>query len=352
MNHNTRNFQPCFAGMLSIVMLCVLALAGCSILPGSDRSLTPTPTIRAASGGQVLSEDGGARLEIPPQALPGDTAISVDALEISELLTAWPFAASYLGAARFEPHGLQFSQPVTATFILSRPQPPGKALDLFYNPEEDGSYIYLGPRAMVDEGGITASALIEHFSTYVVAEPPAQGYPVIVVVGLTLNGAAVLQSGPGNPAVQVTAFEQTVSAVDGGGGLYVALLSVTDLPLLVSQGGHASAVYLAPGSGDGGEIPYVGGTQWNSDAWQIVPNPATPLEQVASALAGQLFRVATATQIAGAVGTVLNDAVLSQSYLLVAAAVHIDLHPANEVQGALDELDEQLNQLLIKLESE
>ncbi len=135
-----------------------------------------TQNIIAASGGQVVtgsieSVSGKAlTLQVPPNALPQNTAITAASLTVNNVVPL-PLSSNKViaSAANFEPTGIRFLQPVTVTFPLPYTATPGKQLTLLkLNPntliwESEGI-------AIVDADGKTASAQLTSFSFHSVGE--------------------------------------------------------------------------------------------------------------------------------------------------------------------------------------
>ena len=133
-----------------------------------------TQNVVAASGGQVVtgsieSVSGKAlTLQVPPNALPANTNITVASLPVNNVV---PISANRViaSAASFEPTGIRFLQPVTVSFPLPYTTTPGKQMTLFkLNPntliwEAEGT-------AIVDADGKSASAQLTSFSFHSVGE--------------------------------------------------------------------------------------------------------------------------------------------------------------------------------------
>lgn len=135
-----------------------------------------TQNIVAISGGQISTSSIESvsgqplTLQIPPNALPANTAITVAALTTSNVLPLPQTLNKMIAAAaNFEPTGINFLQPVNVSFPLPYSTTPGKQLDLFrLNPitlvwENKGS-------AIVDANGKTATAQLTGFSTWTLAD--------------------------------------------------------------------------------------------------------------------------------------------------------------------------------------
>lgn len=135
-----------------------------------------TQTVVASSGGQVtnssLESVGGlpVTLQIPPNALSENKAITVASLTVNNTLSLPPTTNKVItSAANFEPTGLTFTQPVTVSFPLPYTTTAGRELTLYrLNPitlvwENRGT-------AIVDANGKSASAQITGFSTWSIGD--------------------------------------------------------------------------------------------------------------------------------------------------------------------------------------
>lgn len=145
----------------------------------------PTPLgegLILTTGGQLTSEDTNATLRIPPGAIGSDTVISVASLAPS----ARPVAA--LGrrieaAVTFSPAGLAFITPAELTIGLDRAMAPGTPLTLRHY--VNGTY-GTSVAAVVDASGNFATAMVPHFSTWVVDAPTlTSGAPAPVLIALS-----------------------------------------------------------------------------------------------------------------------------------------------------------------------
>lgn len=141
--------------------------------PGQD-------LVYAAAGGQMTSSGGVVTITIPPGAMDANTIISVT--DLDPVLSQVPADGWLnLAAADFEPEGLQFSQPVTASFSLRNLQAPGTVLNVYLVDSATGTLSDTGNTAIVDETGLTASTTLNHFSQYCLA---------VNVNGISTNSAA------------------------------------------------------------------------------------------------------------------------------------------------------------------
>lgn len=118
------------------------------------------------SGGCVY--DGDANVTIPAGVLEADTKIAVKALNETMLPAVPPPFTGLLGAASFGPDGLAFRTNVTIIIPLDESKSPGTHLSLFvYDPQTE-EFVDTGVFAQVNPDGRTASAKVDHFSTYAV----------------------------------------------------------------------------------------------------------------------------------------------------------------------------------------
>ncbi|MBI5198052.1 MAG: IPT/TIG domain-containing protein, partial [Nitrospirae bacterium] len=132
--------------------------------------------ISPEKGGFVNALNDFASIEVPPQALQGETQISIAYLN-SGTIPVTPDSVN-LVAATFEPSGVQFDKPVKVTFALPGYEPPGSLLPLFYVDESTGSVVATGQNAVVDASGLKAEAQISHFTTYVLRKAVAPEFKV------------------------------------------------------------------------------------------------------------------------------------------------------------------------------
>ncbi len=75
-----------------------------------------------SSGGTVTSTDGRVSLSVPSGALGSDTAIVIEQVPASELDDELTAVAEGGPVYRFEPSGLTFDEPATATFTFDAPR--------------------------------------------------------------------------------------------------------------------------------------------------------------------------------------------------------------------------------------
>lgn len=120
--------------------------------PSLTQPRTASKRIAAAEGGFV--ELHGFRVDIPAGALPADTLVTI------RLPSDNVLAKRVL--AEFEPHGIQFNQPVTITFPLSGVLLSGAAIEV--GRWENGAWTSLG--GSVNPAGTALSSTTPHFSTY------------------------------------------------------------------------------------------------------------------------------------------------------------------------------------------
>lgn len=126
--------------------------------------------ISSVQGGTIESVQSDVRISIPSGAVAADTSITVQQLDPDALNI--PSDTGYIHAAiRLEPSGLLFSQPVAVSFPLRNWVEPGTLIPLHVFDEVTGSLENSGHAGVVDESGIRAEALIDHFSVYAALEP-------------------------------------------------------------------------------------------------------------------------------------------------------------------------------------
>lgn len=121
-------------------------------LPSLTGRRSVSKRVRADTGGSVELE--GFRVDIPAGALPQDTVVTITLPRDATL--------GKRVMAEFEPHGIQFSTPVTLTFPLQGVLLPGGALDV--GRWENGGWTSLGATLSAD--GLSLSSTTPHFSTY------------------------------------------------------------------------------------------------------------------------------------------------------------------------------------------
>ena len=127
----------------------VLQFAG---LPDLSGTRSASKRIIASQGGFV--ELNGFRVDIPAGALPADTTVTIN------LPTDNVLAKRLI--ADFEPHGVQFSTPVTLTFPLTGVLLLGGPIEV--GRWENGAWTSLG--GSVNLLGTVLSSTTPHFSTY------------------------------------------------------------------------------------------------------------------------------------------------------------------------------------------
>ena len=158
------NVSASLAGDASVVAQTTVTIMPPPSRPGSSLVL-------ASAGGGVRSADRSAAIQIPPNALPSDTQISVTPLR-GAAMPPPPPAGRLVGAVRFEPDGTTFAAPANITLPLSRYHTPGTGLRLLTYDPVGGTYRDEGVVAVVAANGEQATAAISHFSVHVVVGPP------------------------------------------------------------------------------------------------------------------------------------------------------------------------------------
>jgi hypothetical protein len=133
----------------SISLNGVLQFSG---MPDLSGTRTASKRILASQGGFV--ELNGFRVDIPAGALPADTTVTIT-------LPGDNVLAKRL-IADFEPHGVQFSTPVTLTFPLTGVLWSGAGIEVAR--WENGDWTSLG--GSVNTLGTKLTGQTPHFSTY------------------------------------------------------------------------------------------------------------------------------------------------------------------------------------------
>lgn len=133
----------------SIDLTGVLTFVG---MPNLSGTRSASKRITASQGGFV--EINGFRVDIPAGALPADTTVTIN-LPTDNVLGKRLIA-------EFEPHGVQFSTPVTLTFPLTGVQLLGG--DIEVGRWENGGWTSLG--GSVNLLGTKLTGQTPHFSTY------------------------------------------------------------------------------------------------------------------------------------------------------------------------------------------
>lgn len=146
-----------------------------------------TATIGAA-GGNLLSDDGAVRLDIPAGALAGDTQIG-----IQRITARSPGAIG--DAIRLTPDGLQFTTPVSITMPYDSAMVDGSAPELLTiaTQQSDGTWQLLpAPQMVLDTVSRTLVFQTTHFSDYtrlqgVQIRPPSGEIDPGASIGLTVK---------------------------------------------------------------------------------------------------------------------------------------------------------------------
>jgi hypothetical protein len=122
----------------------------------------------ASVGGTVTAEEEGVSLEIPAGALATDSTVGVRLLDPREIPVPEEDLVP-LAAFRGYPAGLSFVEPVTVRFALPEWMEPGTRLPVLLIPDGETMPQGTAIEATVDETGLSATCLVEHFSAYVIA---------------------------------------------------------------------------------------------------------------------------------------------------------------------------------------
>ena len=168
------------------------------------------------TGCTVTTPDGALRVEIPPDALPGDTTISVTQIgstsqQVDLMIGSSPGRGLALAVFDLEPDGLVFQSPVQINVVLdvtSLNQNQRQKLDLWILTDTTGdgtpdSFVALGATcdAPEDPPGafvVTCSVWVDHFSTYALAfvldaiAIPAVSQGGLLLFAVLLTGACLL----------------------------------------------------------------------------------------------------------------------------------------------------------------
>lgn len=105
-----------------------------------------------------------------------------------------------LGAISFEPSPFDFDKDVTITIPLLYPRPDlaGQDHDLYYYNEVSNTLEYV-KKARIDDYGLTASASVNHFSTFILVGPPEGGIAEPEPVFVCSDPLGCLDLAPGEP---------------------------------------------------------------------------------------------------------------------------------------------------------
>ena len=150
---------------LALAAMAALLGLGCSE-SDTGPSASDDDQLVGPAGGTVAGS-GGASVVIPAGALAVETAISAVGLaDIAALPeSALPFLA-FLGGAQFGPAGTEFALPVTISFPLDPPLPPGTAVNLLIWDEIAAAWVDEGFAATLAADGASLSAQVTHFSLF------------------------------------------------------------------------------------------------------------------------------------------------------------------------------------------
>ncbi|MFZ5572304.1 MAG: hypothetical protein ACOZF0_18040 [Thermodesulfobacteriota bacterium] len=123
-------------------------------------------TILADQGGTITLENG-ASVTIPPDALPGDTTITVTPVQVTSL------GDEFVIGLRFEPDGLDLKLPAVCRFPLPSTWDGDEAPQVYeFSGNDPGNYCYTGKYAAVSgqKGSHVAETTVSHFSGAVLAK--------------------------------------------------------------------------------------------------------------------------------------------------------------------------------------
>jgi len=107
----------------------------------------------------IIEASTGHKLEIPPGAVSETVNITLTPFKFPDD----PELGAY-GGVKLEPSGLQFISEAILTIKLSKPFPPGTALQLAELVDEESVYVDLGTMFTVSDTGLEASGPIYRFS--------------------------------------------------------------------------------------------------------------------------------------------------------------------------------------------
>ncbi len=161
-----RTFGIRFDWRRLIALAAMAALLGLDCSSDSGTSAGDGDGLIGPAGGTVAGS-GGASVVIPAGALAVETAISAAGLaDIAALPeSALPFLP-FLGGAQFGPEGTEFALPVTISFPLDPPLPPGTAVNLLVWDSVASAWVDEGFAATLAADGASLSAQVTHFSLF------------------------------------------------------------------------------------------------------------------------------------------------------------------------------------------
>lgn len=159
--------EPVFAVQLFGSRQDVPFLANVPTMGTALEPLTSGAIVDPYSGGIVISNDGTARLAIPPGALDWEEEVRID---VKDAKTYPPPHSTTIAAAAIQtgPTGTEFNLPAKLTFDLSGYFNPGARIPLLVWNSDSKSYSDADSMAIVDDSGRTASADVTELATYVV----------------------------------------------------------------------------------------------------------------------------------------------------------------------------------------
>jgi hypothetical protein len=167
-----------FLFILAVVL--VVALAGCGGGGGGSSATTtaantPVTGSIGPSGGTVTAQsaNGPVSVRVPAGALTATTQITVTPIASGALSTVLPLSTMLLGAAMFDPSGTSFpsGSPAELTLALPSARTPNSTLWLLMLDSSDNHWDYAA-QAVVSADGLSATASVNHFSTYALAMLP------------------------------------------------------------------------------------------------------------------------------------------------------------------------------------
>jgi hypothetical protein len=175
-------------------------LAGC----GDDRGPAVSRTV-GSQGGTVASDQ--VLIEIPPGALPADTAVTITPAENPLPNAAGP-------AFIFGPEGLQFSRPVTITLPFDPAAiPDGEVVSVYTAPVGSTLFTDIGGTAV---GTRAVQTMTTHFSVFAAGHRPAKKTPDPILSTVTVDRASgVVADGVDYATVTITVVDAHGVALSG-----------------------------------------------------------------------------------------------------------------------------------------
>jgi hypothetical protein len=175
-----------------VISFGILVMLGCGSSSSIPAPTTSTTLSTSTDAGQSVSITGSAAAL--PSGVPASSLTLTPKAAID--VPVAPVESSLLLAVECGPTGTQFSQPVTLTFKLSPARTAGEVLTVYIL--SGGAWTPVGTKAIVADNGLTASAMITHFSTYGLFVPVNAALPG----NKYFSFAAGVNDGGGPPEIQ------------------------------------------------------------------------------------------------------------------------------------------------------